>query len=119
MFLEELIWSINSKLSILDDKRKLHFYKNASIKEELFYEYMKEIDNDSYYKIYDLFYVCIIHEKKCKSWGYATYYFDESAGLKLNFKMTKYQSYIDLHTLIPFSLGASNILSKYCKLIEL
>ena len=100
MFLEELIWSINSKLSILDDKRKLLCYKNADIKEKLFYEYMKEIENDSYYKIYDLFYVCFVHEKKCASCGYVTYYFDESTGLKLNFKMTKYISYIDLYTLI-------------------
>jgi ubiquitin C-terminal hydrolase len=101
MFLEELIWDINTKLSILDDERILYYYDLTIEKEKLFYDYMKEIDKDSYYKIYDLFYVCFIHEKKCESCGHLSYYFDDSTGLKLNFKMTEEKDYtIDLYALI-------------------
>lgn len=100
MFLEELIWNINSQLSILNDKRISYYFDKNLEKEKLFYDYIKETENDSYYKIYDLCYVCFVHEKICEECNYKTYYFDDSAGLKLNFKKTDNKSFIDLYTLI-------------------
>ena len=40
-------------------------------------------------------------KKKCESCKYSSYYFDESTGLKLNFKVIEKKDYtIDLYTLI-------------------
>lgn len=100
IFLEELIWNINSELSILDDKRITYYFDTTNEKGKLFYDYIIQSEEDTYYKINDLFYVCFIHEKKCEYCGYTTYYFDESVGLKLTFKNTKHKSKIDLYTLI-------------------
>ena len=103
MFLEELLWNINSELSILGEKRITYFFHAYTEKEKLFYEYIKNEDEDTYYKINDLFYVCFVHEQKCKLCGYITYYFDESVGLKLTFdncdKFNQNKK-IDLYTLI-------------------
>ena len=103
MFLEELIWNINSDLSILNEKRIINHYNRTTEKEKLFYDYMNNEDEDTYYKINDLFYVCYIHEKKCELCNYTTYYFDESVGLKLTFdkcEKTNQKKNIDLYTLI-------------------
>ena len=104
MFLEDLIWDINSVLSVLNDKRITYYYNPITVKEKLFYTYIKNSDEDTYYRINDLFYVCFVHEKKCNLCSYTTYYFDETVGLKLSFESTnskteKYDS-IDLDTLI-------------------
>lgn len=102
MFLEELIWDINIELGNLGEKRINHLFPNKVIneKEINFLNYIKESENESHYEINDLFYVYFIHQKKCEKCGYLTYYFDESPGLKLNFEHTKYQSKIDLISLI-------------------
>ena len=103
MFLEELIWNINSELSILNEKRITNYYNRETEKEKLFYDYMDNEDEDTYYKINDLFYVCYIHEKKCELCNYTTYYFDESVGLKLTFEKCEkinQKKKIDLYTLI-------------------
>jgi len=103
MFLEELIWNINSELSILNEKRITYFLNTVTEKEKLFYEYITNEDEDTHYKINDLFYVCFVHEKKCKLCNYTTYYFDESVGLKLTFdNCDKFnqKKKIDLYTLV-------------------
>ena len=101
MFLEDLIWNINTVLSILPDKRITCYYSTNTIKEKLFYEYIIKSEEDSYYKINDLFYVLFIHEKKCELCSFTTYYFDETVGLKLSFEKAKYNNLtIDLYSLI-------------------
>jgi len=87
MFLEDLIADINTQLSVLD-KRIMHYYSTNTKKEILYYKYIKETEQDSYFKINDLFYVCFVHEKQCVSCNYISYYFDEATGLKLNFVKT-------------------------------
>lgn len=101
MFLEDLIWNINTVLSILPDKRITYYYSTKTIKEKLFYEYIIKSDEDTYYKINDLFYVLFVHEKKCELCSYSTYYFDETVGLKLSFDKAKFNDLaIDLYSLI-------------------
>lgn len=103
MFLEELIWNINSELSILNEKRMAYYFNITTEKEKLFYEYITNEDEDTYYKINDLFYVCFVHEQKCELCGFITYYFDESVGLKLtfdNYEKFNQKKKIDLYTLI-------------------
>lgn len=101
MFLEELIWNINTELSILDEKRIIDYNNIKTEKEKLFYEYIEESDEDIFYKINDLFYVCFIHEKRCELCKYTTYYFDESVGLKPTFEKTyNNKNQIDLYSLI-------------------
>lgn len=99
-FLEDLLWNINLALGVTDDKRKSIPFNCTTVKEKLFWDYIKQSEEDTYYKINDLFYVCFVHEKKCEKCGYLTYYFDESCGLKLNFEKIKYKSTIDLYSLI-------------------
>lgn len=101
MFLEDLIWNINTVLSVLPDKRITYYYSTKTIKEKLLYEYIIKSEEDTYYKINDLFYVLFVHEKKCELCSYATYYFDETFGLKLSFENTKFNDLtIDLYSLI-------------------
>ena len=103
MFLEELIWDINIELGNLGDKRPIDLFISDKIKNEKkinLTNYIKESENETHYEINDLFYVYFIHEKKCERCGFLTNYFDESPGLKLNFEHTKYQSKIDLLSLI-------------------
>jgi ubiquitin C-terminal hydrolase len=102
LFLEELIWNINLILSAEMNKRHINFSANMNDKEKLFWEYIKESEEDSDYRIIDLFYICFIHEKKCANTkcDYVSYYFDENTGLKLNFKKTNFRNSIDLLTLI-------------------
>ena len=100
-FLEDLIWNINSVLSILNDKRITYYYDTTTIKKKLYYEYIKKSEEDTYYKINDLFYVLFVHEKKCELCKYITYYFDETVGLKLSFGKINYENQkIDLNSLI-------------------
>ena len=65
-----------------------------------YYNYLKNNEKDSYYIMNDLFYVCFINEKKCKNCNKVNFYFDESVGLKLNFKKINKLEYIDLTQLI-------------------
>lgn len=102
MFLEELIWEINTELGKLNEKRKNELLSKIekNEKELNFTNYINEIEKETNFEINDLFYVYFIHEKKCKECGYSTYYFDESPGLKLNFENTEYKSKIDIVSLI-------------------
>ena len=103
MFLEVLIADINRELSVLDDKRIMYYYDTNTEKEILFYNYIKETDEDSYFKINDLFYVCFVHEKECYFCHDKSYYFDQSTGLKLNFEKTKKTETIGLTELIKIN----------------
>lgn len=101
MFLEELIWDINVELGNLNEERTNSFLKNPKTDKEInFDNYLKESESETNYKINDLFYVYFVHEKKCQYCGFITYYYDETPGLKLNFENTKYETTIDLYTLI-------------------
>ena len=102
MFLEVLIWDINSELGKLKEKRnnELLDIKEKNEKQTKFIKYINEIEKETNFKINNLFYVYFIHEKRCKNCGYSTYYFDESPGLKLNFENTEYISKIDIVSLI-------------------
>ena len=99
MFLEDLIADINTQLSVLD-KRIMHYYNTNTEKEQLYYKYIQETEQDSYFKINDLFYVCFVHEKQCASCKHISYYFDEATGLKLNFVKTRDKKTIDIKDLI-------------------
>ena len=100
MFLEELLWEINTELSILDDERPSE-QKDFYFPEQKEYDnYLKNNEKDSYYIMDDLFYVCFINEKKCKNCNKVYFYFDESVGLKLNFKTINKLQYINLTDLI-------------------
>ena len=88
MFLDELLWEINSELSLSHDQRPIE--KNFYLPEQKgYYEYLKKSDKNSNYIMNDLFYVCFIHEKKCKNCDKKIFYFDETPGLKLNFNNIK------------------------------
>ena len=88
MFLDELLWEINSELSISHTQRPME--KNFYLPEQKeYYEYLKKSDKNSNYIMNDLFYVCFIHEKKCKNCDKKIFYFDETPGLKLNFNNIK------------------------------
>ena len=88
MFLDELLWEINSELSLSHDQRPIE--KNFYLPEQKgYYEYLKKSDKNSNYIMNDLFYVCFIHEKKCKNCDKLIFYFDETPGLKLNFNNIK------------------------------
>lgn len=102
MFLEELIWDINIELGNMGEKRTKSLFNNNTKNEKInnFLNYIEESENETHFEINDLFYVYFIHEKRCEKCKYLTYYFDESPGLKLNFDHTKYQSKIDLYSLI-------------------
>lgn len=102
MFLEELIWSINLALGDLGETRKLDLSKAKTDKEKLFLSYLLESEEDSFYKINDLFYVSFIHENRCTNTecDYVSYYFDETTGLKLNFQNVVKKDEIGLSTLI-------------------
>ena len=99
MFLEDLIWNINMELGALRIERSTLLFQAKNEKERLFLEYIKQSEEDNYYEINDLFYVCFVHEKKCLNCDYVTYYFDETTGLKLNF-ISDYKRSIDLTMLI-------------------
>ena len=122
MFLEELIWDINIELGNLNIGRdNILFNKNnKNEREEDFLNYIEESENETHFEINDLFYVYFINEKKCVFCKNISYYFDESPGLKLNFEHTKYQSKIDLVSLImdnfkqPITIK-SRILCQYCQ----
>ena len=102
MFLEELIWNINLALGDLGENRILDLSNAKNDKERLFWNYLLESEEDSFYKINDLFYVSFIHENRCtnQECNYVSYYFDETTGLKLNFKNVDKKDEIDLSTLI-------------------
>lgn len=102
IFLEELLWEINIELGNLGEERTNILYSNPkkSVKEINFLDYIAESENETNFEINDLFYVYFIHEKKCEQCYHKTHYFDESPGLKLNFEQKKYQSKIDLYSLI-------------------
>ena len=102
MFLEDLIWNINLELGALGVIRPLNLSNAKNEKEKLFWNYLLESEEDSFYKINDLFYVSFIHENKCvnKNCNYVSYYFDETTGLKLNFINIERKNEIDLSTLI-------------------
>ena len=55
---------------------------------------------DSDYRMDDLFYVCFINEKKCKKCNNVKFFFEETVGLKLNFKYINKEKEIDLTKLI-------------------
>lgn len=120
MFLEDLIWNINSQLGVERIKRILPEPQND--KQKLFFKYLKESEDDCCYEINDLFYVYFIHEKKCmnKECNCITYYFDQTTGLKLNFKYTQIKQRIDLKTLIkqnflnPCKIKSSFV-CEYCR----
>ena len=98
MFLEELLWEINTELSYKNIKRPLEEKDFYFAEQKEYYNYLKKEESD--YKMNDLFYVCFINEKKCKNCNKVYFYFDENVGLKLNFKtISKLQS-IDLTDLI-------------------
>ena len=99
MFLEDLLWDINEELLQLTPI-ELNLPKPNTKKEEEYFEYLKELQEEIYFKMKDLFYVTFIHEKKCEKCQYVTYYFDDSPGLKLNFENINYYKKIDLMTLI-------------------
>ena len=120
MFLEDLLWNINFILGVEGNKRPIKIHNHTTPKEKLFFDYIKDFDEDSYYKINDLFYVCFVHEKKCIACNDKTYYFDETSGLKLNFTKTKYRNSIDLYTLIMDNFNhpttiKSSIICDNCK----
>ena len=46
----DLIADINTQLSVLD-KRIMHYYSTNTKKEILYYKYIKETEQDSYFKI--------------------------------------------------------------------
>ena len=101
MFLEELIWDINIELGNLNIQRTNNPYLNINNKKAIiFADYIRESEIETNFEINDLFYVYFIHEKKCKNCEYATYYFDQSPGLKLNFEQTKNKTQIDLSKLL-------------------
>ena len=102
MFLEELIWDINTELGKFGEKRTKELFGkiDKNEKELNFTNYIDEFEKETHFEINDLFYVYFIHEKKCKECGYSTYYFDESPGLKLNFENTEYNTKIDIVSLI-------------------
>ena len=122
MFLEELIWDINTELGKFGEKRTNELFgKGDKNEKELnFTKYIDEIESETHFEINDLFYVYFIHEKKCKECGYSTYYFDESPGLKLNFENIEHKSEIDIVSLIlenfenPIEIKSS-ILCQNCK----
>ena len=99
MFLEDLLWDINEELLQLTPV-ELNLPKPNTKKEEEYFEYLKELQEEIYFKMKDLFYVTFIHEKKCEKCQYVTYYFDDSPGLKLNFEKINHYKKIDLMTLI-------------------
>ena len=107
MFLEELLWEINSELSILNKKRPLNedFYLPE---QKEYYNYLKKTEEDSNYIMNDLFYVCFIHEKKCSECNKVVFFFDETPGLKLNFKKNMRNYNIDLKQLINDNFETSN-----------
>ena len=80
--------------------RELNLFQSNTKKEKEYFEYLIETQEDIYFKMRDLFYVTFIHEKKCESCDYITYYFDDSPGLKLNFGKINNKNKIDLMTLI-------------------
>ena len=98
MFLEELLWGINTELSLMNIKRPLEKKDFYLPEQKEYYNYLTK--EDSYYIMNDLFYVCFINEKKCKNCNKVNFYFDESVGLKLNFKKISELQYIDLTQLI-------------------
>ena len=101
MFLEELLWEINTELSIMNIERPLEEKKDFYYPEQKeYYNYLKKNEEDSNYIMNDLFYVCFINERKCKNCNKVYFYFDESVGLKLNFKKISKLQYIDLTQLI-------------------
>ena len=106
MFLEELLWEINKELSILNKKRPLNedFYFPE---QKEYYNYLKKNEEDSDYIMNDLFYVCFIHEKKCIKCNKVVFFFDETPGLKLNFKKNIQENNIDLKQLINDNFEAS------------
>ena len=105
MFLDELLWEINSELSISHTQRPLE--KNFYLPEQKeYYEYLKKSEKNSYYIMNDLFYVCFIHEKKCKNCDKLIFYFDETPGLKLNFNNIK-RNNINLEELIKDNFMSS------------
>ena len=122
MFLEELIWDINTELGKFGEKRTNQLFGkiDKNEKELNFTNYIDETESETHFEINDLFYVYFIHEKKCKECGHSTYYFDESLGLKLNFENTEYKSKIDIVSLIlenfknPIEIK-SRILCQNCK----
>ena len=99
MFLEDLLWDINEELLQLTP-RELNLPEPNKKKEEVYHEYLKESQEEIYYKMKDLFYVTFVHEKVCEICKYVTYYFDDSPGLKLNFEKINHKKTIDLLTLI-------------------
>ena len=99
MFLEDLLWDINEEILQLGPI-ELNLPKPNTPKEEEYFEYLRESQDEIYFKMKDLFYVTFIHEKKCEKCHYVSYYFDDSPGLKLNFEKTNYYKNIDLMTLI-------------------
>ena len=107
MFLEELLWEINKELSILNKKRPLNedFYFPE---QKEYYNYLKKTEEDSNYIMNDLFYVCFIHEKKCSKCNKVVFFFDETPGLKLNFKKNMQKKNIDLKQLINDNFETSN-----------
>ena len=100
IFLEELLWEINTELSIMNIERTLEEKYFYFPEQKEYYNYLKNNEKDSYYIMNDLFYVCFINEKKCKNCNKVNFYFDESVGLKLNFKKINKLEYIDLTQLI-------------------
>lgn len=99
IFLEDLLWDINEELLQLTPIELAQSESNAK-KEKEYFKYLIESQEDIYFKMKDLFYVTFIHEKKCESCDYITYYFDDSPGLKLNFEKINHYNRIDLMTLI-------------------
>ena len=102
MFLEELLWEINTELAINNIQRPL---KENNIyfpeqKEYNNYIKLKNKEMDSDYRMDDLFYICFINEKKCKNCNYVKFFFEETVGLKLNFKKINKEEKIDLTQLI-------------------
>ena len=101
MFLEELLCEINTELSINNIKRPL--------RENIYFPEQKEYNNyiksknkemDSDYRMDDLFYICFINEKKCKNCNNVKFFFEETVGLKLNFRYINKEEEIDLTQLI-------------------
>ena len=120
MFLEDLIWNINFELGVLGNKRPINLSEAKNGKEKLFWNYLLESEVDSFHKIYDLFYVSFIHENKCvnDNCDFVSYYFDETTGLKLNFRNVDKKNEIDLVTLImnnfkkPMQIKSSYVCQK-------
>ena len=94
-FLEELLWEINTELAVMKIERPLEEKYFYFPEQKEYYNYLKNNEEDSYYIMNDLFYVCFINEKKCKNCNKVNF-----VGLKLKFKNISKLQYIDLTQLI-------------------